>query len=163
MNNGGLNGVFTATGGGIQSGITGTEICYRAVQTEALRLHGGTFTGRPETEAKGIRLQHWKVYVWPNHSGYPGAAGKGELHFCGSLMSQNVTVLGSAANRAPHEIRKCPEWMCRIYLYRVVARRPFFRYPRGREVSLKACPLILHQHARPGVLNGAGRPPHHDT
>ena len=66
---------FTAIQGGINSGITGTEICYRAVQKTALRLYSGTITGRAEGEAQRIRLQHRPVNVWAYHTGNPGTSG----------------------------------------------------------------------------------------
>lgn len=77
---------FTAIGRSGTDGITGTEICYRAVQKTALRLYSGTITGRPEAETQRIRLQHRQVNVRPHHAGNPGAAGTRGVHFCGTLI-----------------------------------------------------------------------------
>ena len=90
--------------GGVQNGITGTEIRNGAVQTQTLRLHSSTITGRTEAEAQGIRLQHRAVYVWVDPTGYPGAAGKRTMPFCGSLMTHFhcllPAVISSASGRS---------------------------------------------------------------
>ena len=76
----------TATERSGTGGITGTEIRNRAVQKTALRFHCGTFTGRTEAEAQGIRILHREVNVWADYSGNPGAAGTGEMHLCEDLI-----------------------------------------------------------------------------
>ena len=86
---------FTAIGRSGTDGITGTEICYRAVQKTALRLYSGTITGRPEAKAEGIRILNRSVYVWPYHAGYPGIAGTGREHNGGGLTIQLLFLLAS--------------------------------------------------------------------
>ena len=86
---------FTAIGRSGTDGITGTEICYRAVQKTALRLYSGTITGRPEAETQRIRLQHRPVYVWFDPAGYPGIAGTGREHNGGGLTIQLRFLFGS--------------------------------------------------------------------
>lgn len=86
MNNGTIYRGMIDAEGGITGGITGTEICNRAVQKAALRLHSGEIAGRTKAETKGIRALHRQVYVWPDPSGNPGAAGKGRECYGRCLM-----------------------------------------------------------------------------
>ena len=86
MNNGKTYRGMIDAEGGITGGITGTEICNRAVQKAALRLHSGEIAGRTKAETKGIRALHRQVYVWPDPSGDPGVARKGRGRNCRYLI-----------------------------------------------------------------------------
>lgn len=74
--------------GGENNGITGTEVCYGAVQKTALRLHGGAITRRTAEAAQGIRIRNREVNVRPDYSGSQGAAGAGRLQFGGYFQKK---------------------------------------------------------------------------